>query len=53
VDISREMEASVYKFGAFIKISILFKDFFRKIEAFSMISRLSKYIFTGIEPFLK
>jgi hypothetical protein len=33
-DISREMEASVFKFEAFIKISIIFEDFFREIEAF-------------------
>jgi hypothetical protein len=38
-DISREMEASVKKFGAFIRISIIFEDFFREIEAFSRMVR--------------
>jgi hypothetical protein len=47
------MEASVNKCGAFIKISILFEDFFREIQAFSRIIRLFKFIFTGIEAFLK
>jgi hypothetical protein len=36
---------------AFIKISITTEDFFREIEAFSRIARLSKYIFSGIEAF--
>jgi hypothetical protein len=34
------MEASVWKCGAFIKILIIFEDFFREIEAFLMIARL-------------
>jgi hypothetical protein len=42
------MEVSVQKCGAFITISIIFEDFFREIEAFSM---LFKYIFSGIEAF--
>jgi hypothetical protein len=46
------MEASVQKCGAFIKISIIFEDFFREIEAFSKITRLFKYNFSGI-VFLK
>jgi hypothetical protein len=33
-DNSIEMEAPVKKFGTFIKISIIFEDFFREIEAF-------------------
>jgi hypothetical protein len=37
----------------FIKISIIFKDFFREIEAFSMIARPFKYIFSAIEAVLK
>jgi hypothetical protein len=41
-DISREMKTSVYKCVAFIKISIIFEDFFRKIEGFSIIARLIK-----------
>jgi hypothetical protein len=36
------MEDSIYKFGAFIKISMIFEDFFREIEAFSRIARLFK-----------
>jgi hypothetical protein len=52
-DIFREMEASVKKCGAFIKISIIFENIFREIEAFSRIARLFKYIFNGIEAFLK
>jgi hypothetical protein len=35
----------------FKKISIIFEDFFRKVEAFSRIARLIKYIFSGIEAF--
>jgi hypothetical protein len=35
----------------FIKISFIFEDFFREIEAFSTIARLFKYIFSGIEAF--
>jgi hypothetical protein len=42
------MEASGKKCGAFIKISIIFEDFFREIEAFSMMTKLYKYIFSGI-----
>jgi hypothetical protein len=34
-------------------ISTIFEDFFREIEAFSRILRLYKYIFSGIEAFLK
>jgi hypothetical protein len=52
-DISREMEAPVWKCGAFIKISIIFEEFFGDIEAFSRIARLFKYILSGIEAFLK
>jgi hypothetical protein len=33
------MEVSVYECAAFIKISIIFEDFSRKIEAFSRIVR--------------
>jgi hypothetical protein len=40
------------KCGAFIKTSIIFEDFFRKIGAFSRIARLFKYIFSGIDNFL-
>jgi hypothetical protein len=40
------MEASVYKLRAFIKISIIFEDFFREFEAFSRIARLFKYVFS-------
>jgi hypothetical protein len=47
------MEASVQKCGAFTKISIIFEHFFRDIEAFSRMVRLLKYIFSGIEAFLK
>jgi hypothetical protein len=47
------MEASTQNCGAFIKISIIFEDFFREIETFSRIARLCKYIFSGIEAFLK
>jgi hypothetical protein len=43
------MEAYVMKCGAFIKISTIFEDFFREIEAFSRIVRL----FRRIEAFLK
>jgi hypothetical protein len=43
------MEASFDKCGAFIKISIIFEDFFREIEAFSRIARLFNYIFSGKE----
>jgi hypothetical protein len=45
------MEASVQKCAAFIKISIIFEDFFREIETFSRIAILFKYIFCGIEAF--
>jgi hypothetical protein len=34
----REVEASVYKCGAFVKISIILEDFFREFEAFSRIA---------------
>jgi hypothetical protein len=37
--------------GLLIKISIIFEDFFREIEAFSSIARRFKYIFSGIEAF--
>jgi hypothetical protein len=50
-DIFREMEVSVWKYGAFIKISIIIEDFFREIEAFSRIARLFKYILSEIETF--
>jgi hypothetical protein len=36
-----------------LNISIIFEDFFREIEAFSRIKRLFKYIFNGIDAFLK
>jgi hypothetical protein len=52
-DILKEVEASVSKCKTSIKISIIFEDFFRKIEAFSRIARLFKYIFSGIEAFSK
>jgi hypothetical protein len=45
------MEASVSKCGAFIKISTIFEDFYREIEAVSRIARLFKYIFSEKEPF--
>jgi hypothetical protein len=52
-DIFREIEA-------FVKISILSEGIFREIEAFSnkyeaflKMVRLLKYIFSGIEAFLK
>jgi hypothetical protein len=35
----------------FIKISMIFEDFFREIEAFLRIARLFKYIFSGKEVF--
>jgi hypothetical protein len=38
---------------AFIKISIIFEDFSREIEALSRIAKLFKYIFGGIEVFKK
>jgi hypothetical protein len=47
------MKASVKKCGTFIKISIIFEDLFREIDAFSRIARLFIYIFGGIEVFLK
>jgi hypothetical protein len=37
----------------FIKISIIFEELFREIEAFSRMARLLKYIFSGIEVFLQ
>jgi hypothetical protein len=43
----------LWKCGAFIKISIIFEDFFREIQAFSRIATLFKYILSGIEAFLK
>jgi hypothetical protein len=43
-DISREMEASVQKCGTFMKISIIFEDFIRRIEVISRIARLFNYI---------
>jgi hypothetical protein len=52
-DTSRVMEASVLKCRTFRKISIIFEDFFREIEAFSRNTRLFKYIFSGIAAFLK
>jgi hypothetical protein len=33
--------------------TFILEDFFREIEAFSSITRLFKYIFIGIEAFLK
>jgi hypothetical protein len=36
----------------FIKISIIFEDFFREIDAFSWIARLFKYIFSEIDDLL-
>jgi hypothetical protein len=51
-EIFREMEASAYKCEVFIKISIIFDNFF-KIENFSRIARPFKYIFSGKEAFLK
>jgi hypothetical protein len=47
----KKMEASIWKYGDFIKISFIFEDFFREIEAFSRITRHFKYIFSGIETF--
>jgi hypothetical protein len=45
------MKASFLKCGAFIKISIIFGDFFREIETFFLrITMLFKYNFSGIEP---
>jgi hypothetical protein len=38
---------------AFIKISILFEDIFREIEAFSKMARLLNKFFSGNEAFLK
>jgi hypothetical protein len=52
-DITREMEAFVKKFGAVIKISIIFEDFFREIVDFSSIARLFKYIFKWNEGLIK
>jgi hypothetical protein len=43
---------SVKKYGAFLQNSIIFEDFFLKIQAFSTITRIFKYIFSGIEAFL-
>jgi hypothetical protein len=51
--ISRKMVASDCKCGVFIKISIIFEDDSREIEAFLMIARLFEYLFSGIEAFLK
>jgi hypothetical protein len=36
-----------------MRISIIFEDFFREIEAFSRTARLFKYIFSGVEAFIK
>jgi hypothetical protein len=36
---------------ALMKISIIFEDFFREIDAFSRIARIFKYIFKGIMTF--
>jgi hypothetical protein len=52
-EISREMKASVLYCGAFIKISIIFEEFFIEIETFSRIARIFKYIFSGKEVFVK
>jgi hypothetical protein len=46
------MEASLWKCGAFIKILIIFEEFFKNIEGFSWIASLSKYILSEIEAFL-
>jgi hypothetical protein len=48
-----EWKCSVSKCGASLKISIIFEDFFREIEAFSRIVRLFNYIFIGMKAFLK
>jgi hypothetical protein len=50
---SREIRASAKKCGVFIKISIIFEDFLKETEAFTRMARLFKYIFSGIEAFLK
>jgi hypothetical protein len=50
------MEAFDYKCEAFIKITRLFEDIFREMEAsedFTNITRHFKDIFNGIEAFLK
>jgi hypothetical protein len=49
-DIFKEVESSVKKFEAFIKISITFEAFFKEIATLSV---LFEYIFTGIEAYLK
>jgi hypothetical protein len=36
-----------------LKILIIFENFFREIEVLSRITKLFKYIFNGIDAFLK
>jgi hypothetical protein len=45
------MEASVKKCGAFIKISIIFEQFFREIGAFARIARRLNTFLVELRPF--